>query len=150
VIGLPGGIFYNTPIPTVVLILKKNRTTRDVLFIDASEQFEKQKAQNVMKSEHIEAIFDAYTNRQDVDKFAHVASFDEIKDNDFNLNIPRYVDTFEEEEPVDMASVGKEMDTLQENKKTLKQSLFDAVSSLQYSDDNDTWVQGVLEVFKDE
>ena len=105
VIGLPANIFFSTGIPTCIVILKKNRDSRDVLFIDASKEFKAGKAQNFMEPEHIEKIIEAYNNRQDVEKFAHLASFDEIKENDFNLNIPRYVDTFEEEEPVDIPAV---------------------------------------------
>lgn len=114
VIGLPANIFFNTSIPTCILILKKDRTNKDVLFIDASQEFEKEKTQNHLREEHIQKIVDAYKAREDVEKFAHVASFEEIKENDFNLNIPRYVDTFEEEEPVDLAAVAKEMKEVDE------------------------------------
>lgn len=105
IIGMPANIFYNTSIPTTVIILKKDRTNRDVLFIDASKEFDKGKNQNTMTDEHIQKILDAYIKREDIDKFAHVASFDEIKENDFNLNIPRYVDTFEEEEVVPLTEI---------------------------------------------
>ena len=98
VIGLPANIFFNTSIPTTVIILKKYRTNRDVFFIDASKEFEKGKNQNIMTDVHIAKILEAYQARKDVDKFAHLASFEEIVENDYNLNIPRYVDTFEEEE----------------------------------------------------
>ena len=98
VIGLPANIFFNTSIPTTVIILKKDRTNRDVFFIDASKEFDKGKNQNIMTDAHIDKILKAYKAREDVDKFAHLASFEEIVENDYNLNIPRYVDTFEEEE----------------------------------------------------
>ena len=98
VIGLPANIFFNTSIPTTVIILKKNRTTRDVYFIDASKEFDKGKNQNIMTDAHIEKILEAYKSREEIDKFAHLASYEEIVENDYNLNIPRYVDTFEEEE----------------------------------------------------
>lgn len=107
VIGLPANIFYNTSIPTTVIVLKKNRTSRDVLFIDASKEFEKGKNQNIMAEEHINKILDAYDNRENIDKFAYCASYDEIVENDFNLNIPRYVDTFEEEEVVPLKEIAK-------------------------------------------
>lgn len=97
-IGLPANIFFNTSIPTTVIILKKDRTSRDVFFIDASKEFDKGKNQNTMTDAHIDKILKAYQARKDVDKFAHLASFEEIIENDYNLNIPRYVDTFEEEE----------------------------------------------------
>ena len=97
VIGLPANIFYNTSIPTTVIILKKGCTNRDVYFIDASKEFDKGKNQNHMTDAHLKKILDAYTHREEIEKFAHLASFDEIVENDYNLNIPRYVDTFEEE-----------------------------------------------------
>ena len=112
VIGLPANLFYGTSIPACILVFKKNRATSDVLFIDASGKdaegklrYRKDKNQNKLDQCHIDDIFRAYTNRVDVERFAHVASFDEIKANEFNLNIPRYVDTFEEEELIDIEEV---------------------------------------------
>lgn len=105
IIGLPKNIFYGTSIPTIVMILKKNKKTNDILFIDASKDFEEGRNRNFLREQDIDKIVEAYKNRKDVEKYAHVASFDEIKENDFNLNIPRYVDTFEEEEPVDIELV---------------------------------------------
>lgn len=110
VIGLPANIFYGTGIPTVILVFKRNRTTKDVLFIDASQGFEKAKNQNRLTEEHISKIVEAYANREDVEKYAHLASIDEIRENDFNLNIPRYVDTFEEEEEIDLDEVRRLLD----------------------------------------
>lgn len=107
VIGLPANIFYGTSIPTCVLVLKKNRDRDDVLFIDASGNFEKQKTQNVLLPAHIDAIVDAYAGRENVAKFAHVASLADIRANDFNLNIPRYVDTFEAEAAIDLDAVAR-------------------------------------------
>ena len=112
VIGLPPNIFYGTSIPTVVLILKKNRSERDVLFIDASKDFEKQKNQNNLRTMDIQKIVNTYKKRESVSKYAHLAAYDEIVSNDYNLNIPRYVDTFEEEEPIDIVALGKEMTDL--------------------------------------
>ena len=109
VIGLPANIFYGTSIPTVVLILKKNRATRDVFFIDASNDFEKQKNQNALRPDDIQKIIAAYKRRENIEKYAHLAGFDEIKENSYNLNIPRYVDTFEEEEEIDIVALGAEM-----------------------------------------
>lgn len=107
VIGLPANLFYGTGIPACILIFKKNRTRRDVLFIDASGDgnFEKGKNQNILRDEDIKRIVTTYEKRENVDKYSYVASFDEIKENDFNLNIPRYVDTFEEEELIDIDEV---------------------------------------------
>lgn len=114
VIGLPENLFYGTSIPACILVFKKGRKTNDVLFIDASKKDEngspryvKAKNQNELGEKHIKDIVTAYNNRVDVDNFAHLATFDEIKENDFNLNIPRYVDTFEEEEIIDIEEVQK-------------------------------------------
>lgn len=109
VIGLPANLFLNTAIPTVALVLKKNKTTNDVLFIDASKEFEKGKNQNTLTADNIDKIIKTYNDRKDVDKYAHIATLDEIKENDYNLNIPRYVDTFEPEPPVNMVELGDEM-----------------------------------------
>ncbi|WP_165329049.1 type I restriction-modification system subunit M [Streptococcus tangpeifui] len=131
VIGLPANIFFNTSIPTTVIILKKNRdaSDRSVYFIDASKEFDKGKNQNTMTDAHIEKILDAYTQRRDVDKFAHLASFEEIVENDYNLNIPRYVDTFEEEEvaplPDIMADITKTNQTIKEKSAQLESLLKD-------------------------
>lgn len=89
--------------------MKKDRPGRDVLFIDGSKEFVKGKPQNTLATDNIKRLFDAYQARADEDKFAHVASFDEIKENDYNLNIPRYVDTFEPEPEIDLAELNKEM-----------------------------------------
>lgn len=118
VIGLPEGLFYGTGIPACILVFKKNRTRKDVLFIDASTEgnYEKGKNQNQLREQDIAKIVETYDNRETIDKYSYVATVDEIKENDYNLNIPRYVDTFEEEEPVDMAQV-------KENIQNIKQEL---------------------------
>ncbi|KXT76849.1 type I restriction-modification system subunit M [Streptococcus sp. DD12] len=105
VIGLPANLFYGTSIPTTILVFKKNRKTKDVFFIDASKDYSKGKNQNSLTEAHIEKIVATYKDRQDVDKYAHLASLEEIQENDYNLNIPRYVDTFEEEEPIDLDEI---------------------------------------------
>ena len=110
VIGLPANIFYGTSIPTCILIFKKCREEgEDVLFIDASKDFEKVKNQNKLRDEDIEKIVNTYANREEIEKYSHRASLEEIRENDFNLNIPRYVDTFEEEEPIDLDEVCDEL-----------------------------------------
>ena len=110
VIGLPANIFYGTSIPTCILVFKKCRTNpNDILFIDASNEFEKNKNQNTLTSQHIDKIIAAYKERKDIERYAHVAPLSEIIENDYNLNIPRYVDTFEEEEPVDLKAVTEEL-----------------------------------------
>ncbi|MEL1249090.1 type I restriction-modification system subunit M [Aurantiacibacter gilvus] len=112
VIGLPANIFYGTSIPTCILVFKKCREhAEDVLFVDASgeDYFEKRKNQNFLRDEDIDRIVLTYRERDVNDKFSHRAKVAEIEENDFNLNIPRYVDTFEEEEPVDLNAVVAEL-----------------------------------------
>ena len=114
IIGLPANIFYGTSIPTCILVMKKCRKESDnVLFIDASKEFEKVKTQNKLRPEHIQKIIDTYRNRTEIEKYSHCASLQEIKDNDYNLNIPRYVDTFEEEEEIDIKAVMAEIKSLE-------------------------------------
>ena len=110
VIGLPANLFYNTSIPTCIIVLKKHRDGRDVLFVDASKKFDKGKKQNAMTDEHIEAVMELYSKRETVEKESYLASFEDIEKNDFNLNIPRYVDNFEKEEEVDINALLTQMD----------------------------------------
>ncbi len=110
VIGLPANIFYGTSIPTCILVLKKCRETPDdILFIDASQGYEKAKNQNYLRDEDINRIVETYRKRTQQPKYSHAATLQEIKDNDFNLNIPRYVDTFEEEEQIDINALANEL-----------------------------------------
>ncbi len=114
VIGLPPNLFYGTGIPACILVLKKCRVHDDnIVFIDASQQFEKKGNQNFLTDEHVDQIVQTYKNREFVEKFAYVASLDEIEENDYNLNIPRYVDTFEEEKRIDLNKVGEELQGLE-------------------------------------
>ena len=119
VIGLPANLFSTTGIPVAILIIDrsreeggKNEDKKDILFIEASKQFRSGKAQNHLDEEHIQKIYDAYVARKDVEKFAHVADMKEIIENDFNLNITRYVDTFEEEELIDIQANLAELDKI--------------------------------------
>ncbi|MCH4296127.1 type I restriction-modification system subunit M [Shewanella sp. 3B26] len=113
VIGLPEKLFFGTGIPAAILIFKKQKTDNKVLFIDASREFKPGKNQNILSEENIQKIVETYQARESVDKYAYLASFDEIKENDFNLNIPRYVDTFEEEMEIDLMAVRAERKELQ-------------------------------------
>lgn len=114
VIGLPANIFYGTSIPTCILVFKKCRETPDnVLFIDASKEYEKVKNQNILRDEHVERIIETYRNRLAIEKYSYLASMEEIAENDYNLNIPRYVDTFEEEEEIDIRAVMQEIKSLE-------------------------------------
>jgi type I restriction enzyme M protein len=120
VIGLPANIFYGTSIPTCILVFKKCREDSEhILFIDASNEFEKVKAQNYLTDENVDKIIKTFTDRMAIDKYSYLANLEEVKENDYNLNIPRYVDTFEEEELIDLDLVSKELKELDiEMKKT--------------------------------
>lgn len=112
VIGLPEKLFYGAGIPAAILVFKKQKTDESVLFIDASREFKAGKNQNLLTPENIEKIIATYRTRSDVDKYAHLATLTEIQENDYNLNIPRYVDTFEEEEEIDLMAVRKKREQL--------------------------------------
>lgn len=110
VIGLPANIFFGTSIPTCILVFKKCREQEDdILFIDASRDFEKNKNQNRLTDVHVEKIIDTYQKRESIDKYSHVAPLNEIIENDYNLNIPRYVDTFEPEPEIDLGEVKQQL-----------------------------------------
>ena len=114
VIGLPANLFFGTSIPTCILVFKKCREEDDdILFIDASSDFEKVKNQNKLRAEDIDKIVNTYANREEIDKFSHKATLEEINENDYNLNIPRYVDTFEEEEPINLDEVVDELEKIE-------------------------------------
>ncbi|SMM99042.1 Type I restriction-modification system, DNA-methyltransferase subunit M [uncultured Candidatus Thioglobus sp.] len=113
VIGLPANIFYGTSIPTCILVFKKCREdSGNILFIDASNEFEKVKAQNYLTDDNVSKIINTLNTRQSSDKYAYLASLDEVKENEYNLNIPRYVDTFEEEALIDLDAVSTELKAL--------------------------------------
>ena len=113
VIGLPANIFYGTSIPTCILVFKKCRENEDnILFIDASKEFEAGKNQNRLRDEDVDKIIETYKNREEIEKYSHVASLQEVEENEYNLNIPRYVDTFEEEEEIDIKQVQQELKDL--------------------------------------
>lgn len=134
VIGLPAGIFYSTGIPTIIMVLKKDRPGRDVLFIDGSKEFVKGKPQNTLTDANIERLYKAYKDRKDEEKFCHVATFEEIQENDFNLNIPRYVDTFEPEPDVELGELNKEMAETNEQIETNEKELLTMLKELTTTD----------------
>jgi type I restriction enzyme M protein len=126
VIGLPANIFYGTSIPTCMLVFKKcKENPDDILFIDASQHFEKVKTQNVLRPEHIDKIIDTYRQRKEEEKYSKKASLQLVAENDYNLNIPRYVDTFEAEDSIDINAIANEIKALdsqmKETDKQLKQ-----------------------------
>jgi len=142
VIGLPANIFYGTSIPTCILVLKKNRVAKDnILFIDASQHFEKVKTQNILREEDIAKIINTYKtysghSKQSeksvatIDKYSYVATLKEVAENDYNLNIPRYVDTFEEEEPVDLTAVAQELKAIDTDMATTDATIADYCEQL--------------------
>ncbi|EPI01517.1 N-6 DNA Methylase [Enterococcus faecalis 13-SD-W-01] len=137
VIGLPANLFYGTSIPTCVLVFKgrEARKTKDILFIDASSEFVKGKNQNKLSDDNINKIIETYKKREDVEKYAHVATLDEIKENEYNLNIPRYVDTFEEEEVVPLPQLAQELAEVQQEIADSTDKLFGMLNELQGTTD---------------
>jgi type I restriction enzyme M protein len=124
VIGLPSNLFYGTPIPATIMVFSKCRKEdEDILFIDASREFEKGKNQNKLTDEHLAKIFDTYAHRKEIEKYSHKATLEEIKENDFNLNIPRYVDTFEEEDPIDIDAVAQEIQSFAKQEEEILQKI---------------------------
>lgn len=128
IIGLPKNIFYGTEIPTCILVLNKRRALTgenndNILFIDASEHFGKGTNQNHLQEKDIDRIFNAYLKRETVEKFSYVAPMSEIEENEYNLNIPRYVDTFEEEEPVDLNAVSQQLAELDSSMEETDQTI---------------------------
>lgn len=132
VIGLPEKLFFGTGIPAAILIFKKHKSDDSVLFIDASREFQSGKNQNNLTTENIAKIVATYQQRESVDKYAYLANRAEIKENDYNLNIPRYVDTFEEEEEIDLVVVRAERLTLQKEMGELESEMAGYLRELGY------------------
>lgn len=137
VIGLPAGLFQTTGIPVAVLVVDRSRekgganeNKKDIFFIEASKEFKPNKAQNILAEENIEKIYSTYKNRKNVKKFACKVGFKEIEKNDFNLNITRYVDTFVEEEPVDIKANLKELEALEPELKKLEKKMVEYLKEL--------------------
>lgn len=117
VIGLPANLFYGTPIPTCIMVFKKcKENPNDVLFINAAEHFERG-TQNTLRQEDIDRIVTTYRERKEIEKYSSLATLDFIAENEYNLNIPRYVNTFEEQENVDIPSVAKQLRSLEKEMK---------------------------------
>lgn len=136
VMGLPANLFYNTSIPTCIIVLKKHRDGRDVLFIDASKKFDKGKKQNTMTDKHIDEVLDLYKRRETVDKEAYLASFEDIEKNDFNLNIPRYVDNFEQEEQIDINTLLADMKKTDDEIEKVQGEFLSLLKNLTSEDEN--------------
>jgi len=138
VIGLPANLFPTTSIPVAILVFDRAREAggaeenkKDILFIDASRDFQPGKNQNNLSKEYLDKIFETYKARKNVDKYAHVASFKEIEENDFNLNIPRYVDTFEEEEEIDIDAVQIEIEELEKELAEVRVQMAEKLKDIQ-------------------
>lgn len=135
VIGLPANIFYGTSIPSCILVFKKDRDEEDgVLFIEASREYEKSKNQNILTEENINKIVDTYINRKEIDKYSKNISRLEIENNEYNLNITRYIDTYEEEEKIDIKQVNKEIFELNNEISKLEKEIELLISELVETD----------------
>lgn len=152
IIGLPANCFQGTSIPVCCMVLKKERNgnSENICFIDASKEFEKGKQQNYITDEHIEKIVSAYSNREDIEKYCHIASMEEIRENDFNLNIPRYVDTTEEEPEVDLKQLSSNIREINHAIKEGNTTLLNMLNELTFnSSETKDVVQELIKVFEE-
>lgn len=153
IIGLPANLFYNTSIPTIIMILKKDREdmSRDILFIDASKEFEKGKNQNKLTKDNMDSIIELYKNRKNIEKKAHLASYEEIVKNEYNLNIPRYVDTFDAPEEIVISDINKDIKTLNSEIKVNTQSIIESLQELTSEDEKlCSDINELIEILKEE
>ena len=134
VIGLPSNLFTNTGIPVCILVFKKNRVDNDILFIYAQKDFIKDKSKNIMTSEQLLKVIDTYNNRSDIDKYSRKVSISEIEENDYNLNIPRYIDSFEPEEIPDAVQLAKELNEINRESRTLGLEIAEMLKQLVCTD----------------
>lgn len=148
VIGFPDKLFLNTSIPVCVLILRKNRVESDILFVDASKDFEKVKKQNHLRPEDVEKIVETVVNRKEIEKYSHIATLDEIKENEYNLNIPRYVDTFEEAEPIDIVEVSSEIQKINAEIKQTETEFLAMLDELAVTPETKDIIEATKGVFK--
>ncbi|SOB60496.1 Type I restriction-modification system, M subunit [Pseudodesulfovibrio profundus] len=132
VIGLPAKLFYGTGIPAAILVFRKDKKDTNILFIDASQEYQEGTNQNILRSEDIEKILATGKTRESLDKYSYLASYDEIVENDFNLNLPRYVDTFEEEEEIDLNAVLAERNVLKADLEKLEAQMAGHLKELGY------------------
>jgi type I restriction enzyme M protein len=132
VIGLPEKLFYGTGIPAAILVFRRSKRDDKVLFIDASRDYQDGKNQNLLRAQDIERIVATAMARRDVDKYAHLAASEEIASNGYNLNIPRYVDTFEEQEEIDLRLLRAEREKLKGELAVLEEKMADYLSELGY------------------
>ncbi|WP_409029325.1 type I restriction-modification system subunit M [Gracilimonas sediminicola] len=130
VIGLPEQLFFGTGIPAALLVFKKNRDSDDVLFIDASSEYRDGKKQNKLREQDLEKISQTYRDYKTIDKYSYVATMEDLEENEYNLNIPRYVDTFEEEEEVDISAVQQEIEQLEQELAEVRSEMDDYLKEL--------------------
>lgn len=130
VIGLPKNMFFNTGIEICILVFEKEESNNDILFIEASKEFIKNKKKNTMSDEHINKIIDVYKNRKEIEKFSRLVSLKEIEENDFKLNITRYIDTFEEEEEIDINLVNQQIKEIDQELIKVEKEIQDMISEL--------------------
>lgn len=134
VIGLPSNLFTNTSIPVCILVFKKNRANTDILFIDAQKDFVKHKNKNVMTAEQVEKVIKAYKERADIERYSSNVSVSTILDNDYNLNIPRYIDSFEPEEIPDAVQLAKDLNEINRESRTLGLEIAEMLKQLVCTD----------------
>ena len=134
VIGLPSNLFTNTSIPVCILVFKKNRANTDILFIDAQKDFIKDKSKNIMTSEQVLKVIETYNNRSDISKYSRKVSISEIEENDYNLNIPRYIDSFEPEDIPDAVQLAKELNEINRESRTLGLEIAEMLKQLVCTD----------------
>jgi len=130
VIGLPSNLFFGVGIPAALLFFRRNKKDKNVFFIDASHEYAEGKSQNKLREEDIEKVVATWRARKDVSKYAHLARLEELKENDYNLNIPLYVDTFEEEAPIDLKKVTREIANIEDNLAKTRAALAKALQEL--------------------
>lgn len=148
VIGFPDKLFLNTSIPVCVLILRKNRISSDVLIVDASNDFEKLKNQKRLRPEDVDKIVDTVVHRKEIEKYSHIATLDEIIENDYNLNIPRYVDTFEEEPEIDIVALSQEMVQVNKQIAEAEAEFLSMLDELAVTDETKALIEATKEVFR--
>ena len=143
---MPDKLFANTGIPVCLLILKKNKQTKDILFIDASHDFIKRPKQNNISDDHIDKIVNTYLNRCSVDKYSRVVEVEEIIKNGYNLNMPRYVDTYVKEE---VASLEVTMRELSEIDKEIDEANKKLLGMMKMLTSTDSSFYDAMNIFKD-
>ncbi|WP_265489307.1 N-6 DNA methylase [Lactobacillus sp. PV034] len=137
VIGLPSNLSYNTAIPLIIIILKKNRNDKNVFFIDASQEYEKGRLINALNNQEIKKIVDTYKNKTEIKNYSHLATWDEIKKNDFNLNISRYISPFDESKLPSLQESNFKLKEIQEKIKKDNKELVSALEQIDSKCDNE-------------